>query len=129
MTKMEQLNDFFSNPEMQKKIEQAETFDDLYSLVKEQGIDISKEDFKVVMGEIGKEVDKAIAESDELNEEMLEGVSGGGLFSLSIGSAFAIKASGALAVGLGVGAGLLVGAGLVAGGYYAWKKWGKKIFA
>ena len=129
MTKMEQLDAFFSNPEMKTKIEQAETFDDLYSLVTDQGIDISEDDFKTVMSEIGKEAQKAIEESDELNEEMLEDVSGGGVFSLSVGTWLAIKATGGLAVALGIGSGLLIGGALVAGGYYAYKKWGKKIFA
>lgn len=125
MTTFEKLEAFFEEPEIQKKIEKASSRDEVYALVKENGIDVSEDDFYALMAEIGGQAEAALKEKGtELDESVLEDVSGGGIFSATI-FGVAIKASGGLAVALGAGTGLIIGVGLVAGAYYLYKKYRK----
>ena len=122
MTKLERLNELYSDPKMTKKLNAAPTEEDLRVMLAENGVDLTPEEMSGVLEELAVLAEESVND-DELNEEQLENVSGG--FTLTFAS-ITLKTTGAVTAAFGIGAGVGLGIGLAGLAVYAIgkkKKW------
>lgn len=68
-----ELEQLLENAEFTGKLEKAENLDEVLALVKDQGVEISKAELEAAMAQL---------DGNELDENSLEAVAGGSLFSV-----------------------------------------------
>ena len=122
MTKLERLNELYSDPEMARKLNAAPTEEDLRLMLAENGVELTAEEMTGVLKELAALAEESMSE-EELSEDQLENVSGG--FSLTIAS-LAIKTTGVVTAAFGISVGVGLGIGLAGLAVYAIgkkKKW------
>ena len=127
MTKLERLNELYSDPKMAQKLNAAPTEEDLRLMLAENGVEFTPEEMSGILSELASVAEQAFS-NEELSEEQLESVSGG--FSLSFAipilGKVALKATGSVATALGVSSVVGIGIGLAGLAVYAVgkrKKW------
>ena len=122
MTKLERLNELYSDPEMAQKLNAAPTEEDLRLMLAENGVELTPEEMSGVLEELAALAGESMND-EELDEEQLENVSGG--FTLTIASV-ALKTTGVVTTAFGISTGVGIGIGLAGLAVYAIgkkKKW------
>lgn len=123
MVDVKLFNEVTSRPDVSEKIVAAESAEEIRGILAENGLNLTEDEMKTVLEELGKSVEKVLADQDELPEEALDDVSGGAaMWTLMLGTSV-FKASGTLAIVLGGVSGVALGVGAVALGIWAYKKY------
>lgn len=123
MVDVKLFNEVTSRPDVSEKIVAAESAGEIRGILAENGLNLTEDEMKTVLEELGKSVEKVLADQDELPEEALDDVSGGAaMWTLMLGTSV-FKASGTLAIVLGGVSGVALGVGAVALGIWAYKKY------
>lgn len=123
MVDVKLFNEVTSRPDVSERIVAAESAEEIRGILAENGLNLTEDEMKTVLEELGKSVEKVLADQDELPEEALDDVSGGAaMWTLMLGTA-TFKASGTLAIVLGGVSGVALGVGAVALGIWAYKKY------
>lgn len=105
------INELLMNEEFQKRSVEVTTKEGVQALFTEFGVNLTEEEVDAFLIQLGAMLSGA---SDELGEEDLDNVAGGGFLSIAL--------SGAAATAFGVACGITIGVGALAvGGYYIYK--------
>lgn len=113
---IQKLNALFeNNEEVQQKAAMISDFEELHSLISNNGVDISREELTDFLLEVGQCVSEVMPE-DELSEDDLDDVAGGIAGTIIIG-----KSASLVAGLLGGAAGVLLVAGVAYCGYKLYK--------
>lgn len=124
MTKIEQFNAIFENPDVQAKAKLMKTSEEVRTLLAENGLNLTKEEMDAIWQGIGEAMAERF-EAGELTDNELEEVSGGGVtLTLLIGKG--VQYAFIAGLGAGVVGGLVIGAVAVGAiGYAAYKSYKK----
>ena len=123
MTQYEKLDKILEDEATLALVQGVEDADEVYRILTEKGLDVSREAFDDLLISLGRAVSEKMSE-DELNLDQLDNVSGGSGILVTIGGV-TIKLTAAAAAAFGVGFAVGVGVGIAALavlGYCAYKK-------
>ena len=123
MTQYEKLDKILEDEATLALVQGVEDADEVYRILTEKGLDVSREAFDDLLISLGQAVSEKMGE-DELNLDQLDNVSGGSGILVTIGGV-TIKLTAAAAAAFGVGFAVGVGVGIAALavlGYCAYKK-------
>ena len=116
MNKNERLNELLMDKDFQQKSLAVSTQEEVQSLFAEFGLELTAEEVEQFLIQLGQMLSET--QSEELNEDDLDNVSGG---------AWSIVLTGAAASAFGIACGVTIGIGAVAlGGYIIYKQATKK---
>lgn len=122
MSNLELFDKITQRPDVANRILIAKDEEEIREILANNGLKLTPEQTHTILMELGNSVSEIITDQDELLEDDLDGVAGGGMITIAIGTTV-IKASGTLAIALGGATGVALGVGAVCVGVWAYKKY------